>query len=385
MKFHPCCLAFPDIEGEEFDELAADIKEYGLHDSITVFNGLILDGRHRYLICEKLGIEPKFVEFDGDYDAAEAFAISKNKKRRTMTSSQWAMVLEELAIARSGAQKGNDHWKHKSTKLYSYNESSVGGVAKKHGGSSRTNIFHARNVKRDGAPEVVKAVKQGKVKVSDAAQVLDMSHEDQRELLKRFENDRDRTMASGKKIMLNERLKDAPMPELPTGPYQVVVVDPPWPIEPAYDRPNRPVQQVGAPYPTMTIDEIKAMKLPLADDAWVLLWTIKQFLRDSFEVLDAWEVEYDDIMVWHKPHGPQSAGRMQSNREFVMVGKKGSPKWRDTKQFQACFNAPKPKAHSTKPEEFYATIKRCTVGPRADLFSRRKIDGFMAWGKEANL
>lgn len=378
MKIHPLCEAFTPIKPDAFDEIVADIKENGQILPITVLDGQVLDGRHRMLACQRLGIELKTEEYQGDNPLK--FVISMNKMRRQMTPSDWAMTVARLATATVGGDRKSAEY---HCQMPDNDIEITQGELAKEVGITRQLVSAANQVITKGSPKLVEAVDDGIVTVSDAVNIVHAPPEDQDEAATRARENRDRTATSALNIINNERLSEETMPPLPEGEFRVVVVDPPWPISPTYDRPNRLLQSAGPPYPTMTIDEIKEMKLPLADDAWVLLWTIKQFVRESFSVLDAWGVEYDDLMVWHKPHGPQSAGRMQSNREFVLVGKKGSPKWRDTKQFQACFNAPNPKAHSTKPDEFYETIKRVTVGPRLDMFSRRLIEGFYPWGKEA--
>jgi hypothetical protein len=51
----------------------------------------IMDGRHRYRACRELGIEPKFVQFDGDDVFGEIF--SRNLFRRNLTPLQRAELV----------------------------------------------------------------------------------------------------------------------------------------------------------------------------------------------------------------------------------------------------------------------------------------------------
>src|ERR1019366_8250642 len=77
---------------------------------------------------------------------------------------------------------------------------------------------------------------------------------------------------------------EAKPPKLPTGPFQVIVADPPW----EYASGN------SLPYPTMSLDEIRA--LPVQDlseqDAILWLWTTNTHLRAAFEIAEAWGFEY---------------------------------------------------------------------------------------------
>jgi ParB-like chromosome segregation protein Spo0J len=72
LAFHPLAEIFPLREGEEFDALVAEVEANGLHEDILLYQGMILDGRNRYLACLKAGLDPRFVEFKGDRESTSA-------------------------------------------------------------------------------------------------------------------------------------------------------------------------------------------------------------------------------------------------------------------------------------------------------------------------
>jgi len=164
------------------------------------------------------------------------------------------------------------------------------------------------------------------------------------------------------------------------GLYDVIVIDPPWPMQ-KIERDVAP-NQVAFEYPTMSEQELAEMKMPAADNCHLWLWTTHKFLPMAMRLLDVWDFKYVCTFVWHKPGGFQPIGLPQYNCEFAVYARRGTPQFVDTKAFPVCFNAPRG-AHSEKPSEFYDVVRRVTAGRRIDIFNRRTIAGFETWGKEA--
>lgn len=92
LQQHPLSAAFPSMSAEDFQALKDDIEEHGQREPVIVFEGMVLDGWHRYRACAELGLEPlKFTFKDGDDPAA--FVESANLHRRHLTATQRAAAV----------------------------------------------------------------------------------------------------------------------------------------------------------------------------------------------------------------------------------------------------------------------------------------------------
>src|SRR4029079_8590235 len=98
--YHPVADMFPLLEGAEFDKLVEDIRKHGLREPISLFERKIIDGRNRERACIKAGVEARYrsIEFD-NHDAAAAYVISKNIRRRHLTPEQKRDLIEKALRA----------------------------------------------------------------------------------------------------------------------------------------------------------------------------------------------------------------------------------------------------------------------------------------------
>lgn len=165
MKFHQYSEIFPLIEGVALDELAEDIRVNGLREQIWTYKGEILDGRNRFIACERAGITPQFRKYIGDDPLA--FVISLNVARRHLTESQRAMAAARIATLRKG---DNQHTAVAASSQAKAAESV---------GVSADSVQRARKVIDSGSKALQKAVDSGEVSVSKAARVVDLPKSEQ--------------------------------------------------------------------------------------------------------------------------------------------------------------------------------------------------------------
>lgn len=378
----------PPLTDDELAQLEANILAHGCRDPLVVWQGVLLDGHNRYSICQRHGVAFDTVEVDlPDRDAAADWMDANQLGRRNLTPDQ-ASLLRGRRYNRAKRQGAR-------TDLAPSDKMSEGRtaelLAQQHGVTSRT-------IERDGqfasavekakavVPDLEQRIARGtdapaKAAVVKAAKILETAPE-KAEAILRGEIKTADVIREQKRDEIKQRLEsvEAIQAKEATGVYDVVVIDPPWPMQ-KIERDVRP-NQSEFDYPTMTEVQLADLSIPTADDAHVWLWTTHKFLPMALRLLDAWGLKYVCTFVWHKPGGFQPIGLPQYNCEFALYARKGSPEFVDTKAFPTAFSAPRG-AHSEKPEAFYEVVRRVTAGRRLDMFNRRAIEGFDVWGKEA--
>ena len=90
MDVHEIATLFPHMSEVDRDHLKASLIQEGQLEDILVFEGKILDGRHRYETCIELGLEPRVREFEGSVAAAFSHSVALNLSRRHLTTVQRA-------------------------------------------------------------------------------------------------------------------------------------------------------------------------------------------------------------------------------------------------------------------------------------------------------
>jgi len=103
---HPLSDLFPIIPASELKDLIADLKERGLQSPIILYEGKILDGRHRYEACNQAGVKPKFETYKGDDPIG--FVLAANLRRRHLNESQRALIAAKLATMAHGGDRKSE-------------------------------------------------------------------------------------------------------------------------------------------------------------------------------------------------------------------------------------------------------------------------------------
>lgn len=161
IKSHPFAELFPFMPAPEMNELVKDIRLRGLQHPIILFEGKILDGRHRYEACQIAEVSPKFEQYKGD--DALGFVIASNLKRRHLSDAQRAMIAAKLANMEQGQKK--------SDKLKPANVPVSQSEAAQTLGISERSVRTAKSI-LDESPKLTKQVDSGKISLAAASKKL---------------------------------------------------------------------------------------------------------------------------------------------------------------------------------------------------------------------
>lgn len=341
--------------------LAASIGKLGLlHPVVVDGKNRLVAGARRLVAVKSLGwkdVPVRVVRTLTDAASALRAERDENTERKAFLPSETVSVaraLEPLERAEAKARQGTRTDRHRGKLPPSSAGKTRDKLAAVVGVSGRT---------LDKAKAVVEAAERNPHGYGDLLRAMDSTgniHGAYRRLGKRQQA---------------EAIAAEPQP-LPTGPFRVLVIDPPW----RYDVRTADVTHQGTcPYPDMSVEDICSLPVKelAAKDCVLWLWTTNAHMRESFAVLDAWGFQSKTILTW----GKQKCGNgqwLRGQTEHCHLAVRGKPTVLLTNQ-STLLTAPAG-VHSEKPEAFYRLVAQMCPGSKVELFARRTRRGFVAHG-----
>ena len=181
MEFHEAAAIFPLMVDDDLEQLAESIKANGLHESIKLLDGKIVDGRNRFTACTLAGVEPRFeqAKFKG---LAADYVFAVNDKRRHMTIEQRGLAAakykKQVAIEAKDRQRVAGKVNGRGQKVQPKRPEPIKqpqsrDIAGKKFDISGKRVDASEKILKRGAPEVVAAVERGELKTSTAAKLVE--------------------------------------------------------------------------------------------------------------------------------------------------------------------------------------------------------------------
>jgi N6-adenosine-specific RNA methylase IME4/ParB-like chromosome segregation protein Spo0J len=244
---------------------------------------------------------------------------------------------------------------------------------------ARTDLEHPATVagceKGEARDRIARLLGVGRTTLARAEEVVEAAEEDPEEYGHLVEQmDRSGSVAAAhRRLRVQQQAKqlEADPPPLPTGPFHVIVADPPW----RYDTGN------SLPYPTMDSEAIKAMPVAkiAAPDAVLWLWTTNAHLRVPIDEVEASGYEYKTLLTWVKDR--MGTGEwLRGQTEHCLLAARGKPVFLHGSH--ATLLQAARREHSRKPEEFYGLVETTCPGSKLELFARQRRDGWGAFGND---
>ena len=354
----------PPLSTEEMIALERSIIAEGCRDPLVTWNGYIIDGHHRYSICQKYNIEFTVVnkpELESELDV-KLWMINNQFSRRNLSIAvrldlafQFKEFEQEKAKNRQlRTLKNNSKNNTLDRSDLTYREEtgkSLEAVAKMAETSYGTAFKYEKLIEK--APKEIKQeVIEGKVSIDRAYRNLQKA----------------------------ERLEANKVTEWPEGKYRVIYADPPW----SYGDERSGMGGAIDHYNTMSLEDIKDLSVKeLAEDNAVLfMWATAPLLEEAFEVVNAWGFKYKTNIIWNNVK-PNLGNYTSVRHEHLIIATKGSCTPDNTERFNSVQTIERTGRHSEKPEEFRNIIETLyTYGNKIELFSRKKVEGWEVYGNE---
>lgn len=180
---HPLSAAFPPMDRDEFESLVESIGNIGVQNPITIFDGMVIDGWHRYSAAKDSGMHCPELQLPGDIDPRD-FVLAQNKSRRNLSASQRAAAVVSVYQWHPAHRPINT-----SKGVGVENKGAPGAPLSKTkeemaviAGVGVRTISQAKAVDSKGADSVKAAVKNGAISLKSASVVAKLPLIDQEEL-----------------------------------------------------------------------------------------------------------------------------------------------------------------------------------------------------------
>ena len=110
--YHDICMWLPH-KPDTIADIAKDMTNNGFREDrpIVLYEGAILDGRHRYEAAIDAGVDPIYVEYEGTREDAINYVTSENVNRRHLKNEEkeyfYIKLAGEVGVRQVGAPDGN--------------------------------------------------------------------------------------------------------------------------------------------------------------------------------------------------------------------------------------------------------------------------------------
>lgn len=173
LQQHPLSAAFPAMSADDFKALKDSIESIGVQNPVTLYEGMVIDGWHRYRAAESLGMQCPTVEL-GDVDPRD-FVRAVNDARRHMTQAARAQAITRVYDwypSDGSAQKEGGVLVPSTPPKSNAELASMAGV-------SVAEIRRAKAIGTTAVPEVLAAVQSGEIGGEKAAAIAKLPADQQ--------------------------------------------------------------------------------------------------------------------------------------------------------------------------------------------------------------
>ena len=200
-QFHPACVMYPMIEGQEFQDLVESMRAVGFDPDqpIAKWRGMVLDGRNRLRAALEAGVEPLFRDIPDETNPYE-YAKLKNLHRRHLSVQQRAIIAAQTVNASiAHAHSSGQITIAEAARLQEISEASV---------------KRAQHILQHGCTELIQAVRNDEIGLEDGMQLSRKHVHTQRAALKSKGEDRQQMVRGKRKLV--DQLGDPIPPSLST-------------------------------------------------------------------------------------------------------------------------------------------------------------------------